>query len=198
MSVGRDAVVGVLPGFLGRIEQIPPMVSAIKVEGRKLYELAREGQEIERKPRSVEISELELTGFEPGEFPVMDFRVVCSSGTYVRTLADDIGRALGGRAHLTALRRTRIGSLNAEGAATMETLGEAGIEGALLPMAAGLADMAQIAVDDELSDRIAHGSVLDRADLPIEGVTAVVDTGGRLLAVYGIRDSQARPEVVVV
>lgn len=197
MEVNRDAVAAVLPAFRGPIEQIPPMVSAIKVEGRKLYELAREGQEIEREPRAVEIFELEITGFESGEYPFVEFRVVCSSGTYIRTLADDIARALGGRAHLVALRRTRIGSMTVEAASTMDGLIAAGVEGSQLSLAAGLADMAQITVAPELGARISHGSVLDQSDLPIEGLTAVLDSEGELLAVYGTRDAQVRPEVVV-
>lgn len=197
MPVDREAVAAVLPRFLGPIEQIPPMVSAIKVQGRKLYELAREGREVERKPRSVEIFELEITGFEPGEFPEVEFRVVCSTGTYVRTLADDIAQALGGRAHLVALRRTRIGVMTVDGAWAMEALIAEGVDEAILPPVAGLAHMASVIVEAGLAARISHGSVLDRSDLPIEGLTAVLDTDGELLAVYDTRDSQVRPEVVL-
>ncbi len=199
LLVDRAAVEAELPRFRGEIEQVPPMVSAIKIGGQRLYELARKGEEIDRQPRQVEIYELELTGFEPGEYPFVEFRVVCSSGTYIRTLADDIGRAMGGRAHLVGLRRARIGSLHVDGAHTTEALVEAdlGIRPYVMASSAGLADLAQITVDEELGKRISHGSVLSVSDLPIDGHTAVLDVGGNLLAVYGTRGHDARPEVVV-
>ena len=111
MPVSQAEVEAILDRFRGRIMQTPPMVSARKVEGRRLYELARDGQTVEREARPVTIHELEITEFAPSEYPEVSFRVVCSTGTYVRTLADDIAQALGGRAHLSALRRIRNGSL---------------------------------------------------------------------------------------
>lgn len=199
LSVGQEDVASVMESFVGQIEQIPPMVSAIKIDGQKLYELARRGEEVERPARTVHIHELELTGFEPGEFPVAEFRVVCSSGTYIRTLADDIGRALGGRAHLTGLRRTRIGSLNVEDAAPLDALIDdpAKLPGRVLSLSDGLVDLAQITVDEELAGRVGHGSVLSLDELPITGPTAVIDQGGGLLAVYDRHGSGVKPEVVV-
>ncbi|MEA2002462.1 MAG: tRNA pseudouridine(55) synthase TruB, partial [Actinomycetota bacterium] len=111
MNVEQAEVELAMDRFVGTIAQIPPMVSARKVGGRKLYELAREGIEIEREARDVEIYRLELTDFAPSSYPEVTFRTVCSTGTYVRTLADDLARSLGGRAHLSALRRIRNGSL---------------------------------------------------------------------------------------
>jgi tRNA pseudouridine55 synthase len=92
--------------FRGRIQQLPPMFSAVKVSGKKLYELARKGQEIPRKPRTVTVSELNIQTYRT---PILRIRVVCSKGTYIRALAHDIGERLGTGAHLTALRRTRCG-----------------------------------------------------------------------------------------
>ncbi len=112
MDVSRGEVEAVMKRFVGKISQVPPMVSARKVNGRKLYELAREGIEIEREAREVDIYRLELIDFAPMPYPEVTFRVICSTGTYVRTLADDIAVALGGRAHLGALRRIRNGSLS--------------------------------------------------------------------------------------
>ena len=97
--------------FTGNIEQLPPMHSAIKVDGQRLYKLARKGKTVELKPRAVTISEFEIVKVE---FPKVWFRVVCSKGTYIRSLANDFGQALGVGAHLSALRRTRIGSQNIE------------------------------------------------------------------------------------
>lgn len=199
LPVERDEVAAAMATFVGPIEQVPPMVSAIKIDGQKLYELARRGEEVERPARSVHIHELELTGFEPGDYPVAEFRVVCSSGTYVRTLADDIGRALGGRAHLVGLRRTRIGSLDVDDASPLDELIDDPdqLPGRMLSFSQGLADLSHISVDDELAGRIGHGSVLSLQELPIEGPTAVVDGDGSLLAIYARHGSGVKPEVVV-
>lgn len=105
--------------FTGAIEQIPPMHSAIKVGGKRLYELARKGETIERKTRSVTISEFELTKVD---LPIINFRVVCSKGTYIRSLANDFGEILGVGAHLSSLRRTRIGEFSVEKAYNLEEL----------------------------------------------------------------------------
>jgi tRNA pseudouridine55 synthase len=199
LPVTREEVSAAMPAFRGDIQQIPPMVSAIKIDGQKLYELARRGEEVERPARSVHIHELELTGFEAGEFPFADIRVVCSSGTYIRTLADDIGRVLGGRAHLVGLRRTRIGSLEVGEAAAMDSLIEDPdqIPGRMLSLSNGLADLAHLTVDEALASRITHGSVLSLEELPVQEPTAVVDGDGRLLAIYARHGSRVKPEVVV-
>ena len=102
MDVTESDVNGVLNRFTGDIMQIPPMVSALKIEGRRLYELARKGEEVERPPRPVTVYRIDVEEFVPGPYPEVRLRVVCGTGTYVRTLADDIAKALGGQAHLTA------------------------------------------------------------------------------------------------
>jgi tRNA pseudouridine55 synthase len=112
-------VLAVLTRFTGEIEQVPPMYSALKREGKPLYELARQGIEVERAPRKVTIHTLELLAWHCGTF---DLRVDCSKGTYVRTLAADIGDALGCGAHLSALRRTRVGALDIAQAMTIEAI----------------------------------------------------------------------------
>lgn len=99
--------------FLGEIEQIPPHFSAVKINGKRAYELARDGQEAEIKPKQINISEFEITRIA---LPDIDFRIVCSKGTYIRSIARDFGEALSSGAHLTALRRTRIGNLKVEDA----------------------------------------------------------------------------------
>ncbi|MGH8431877.1 MAG: tRNA pseudouridine(55) synthase TruB, partial [Solimonas sp.] len=103
--LSREALEAVLPAFTGTIRQVPPMYSALKHQGQRLYELAREGVEVERQPREVAIHELRLTAFEPGGF---ELDVRCSKGTYIRTLAEDLAAALGQCAHLVALRRTEV------------------------------------------------------------------------------------------
>ena len=109
MPVTEDEVRRATARFVGAVSQVPPMVSARKVEGRRLYDLAREGKEVEREARTVEVHAFDLVDFAPSDYPEATFRIRCGSGTYVRTLADDLARSLGGRAHLTALRRLRSG-----------------------------------------------------------------------------------------
>ena len=117
VTVTREDVQAALQRFLGPIEQIPPMYSAIKIGGQKLYELARRGKEVERKPRSITIHELELLEGEGTEFTI---RVRCSKGTYVRTLCHDLGSALGCGGCMSSLRRTRAGSFTLSQAVTMQ------------------------------------------------------------------------------
>lgn len=108
--ITRDAVEAVLPRFTGRIMQVPPAFSACKVDGHRAYRTARKGGEVTLKPKELQIDEIELLGFDPVEMKLR-LRVVCGKGTYIRALARDIGEALGSGAHLTALRRTRVGDV---------------------------------------------------------------------------------------
>ncbi|MFA6604333.1 MAG: tRNA pseudouridine(55) synthase TruB [Patescibacteria group bacterium] len=115
----QAAVEMALKKFTGPLQQTPPMYSAKKIQGKKLYELAREGKEVAREPVAITVRAFELTGFEP---PRATFRVNCSSGTYVRTLAHDLGNELGAGAYLETLRRTKIGGLRIEDAAKLSEL----------------------------------------------------------------------------
>ena len=107
--------------FTGQIDQVPPMHSAIKKDGVRVYELARRGETIELQPRKIQISEFEITAVE---LPVVHFRVVCSTGTYIRSLAHDVGKALGCGAYLSSLCRTRIGKFTVKEAMNMEEAGK--------------------------------------------------------------------------
>ena len=109
--IDEDQVRGVLPAFTGRVMQVPPVFSAVKVDGKRAYKFARKGQEVEIKAKPLEISRIELLDLEGDR---LTLRVVCSKGTYIRALARDIGVALGSGAHLTALRRTRVGDIPVE------------------------------------------------------------------------------------
>lgn len=198
MPIGPHDVEEVLPRFRGTISQVPPMVSALKVGGERLYQVARRGETVERQSRQVEVYELEMTGFTPGPYPEASFRVVCGKGTYVRTLVDDVARALGGRAHLNSLRRTRIGSLGLERAipADIDALDEAN----LISAADALVDLARVVVDDEVAAAVAHGMEFAAGPLAEieEGVpAAVLGPTGRLLAVYSREGRRVRPEVVM-
>ncbi len=109
--VTRERVEEVLPRFTGRLMQVPPVYSAVKVDGKRAYSFARKGKEVELKPKELEIRELELLDYQPGKITL---RVLCSKGTYIRALARDLGEALETGAHLTALRRTRVGDITIE------------------------------------------------------------------------------------
>lgn len=186
--------------FVGSISQVPPMVSALKVDGKRLYQLARQGVEVEREARVVEIHSIEVLEFAPPPYPEARIEVACGSGTYIRSLADDLAIALGGRAHLTALRRTAIGSHRLVDAVTLETLGAMEDPvGALLPLAAGPADLGSVQVDSKTAAGVANGVVFAAPALGISapGTYRVVDSTGRLLAIYASDGRRAEPEVVV-
>jgi tRNA pseudouridine55 synthase len=177
--------------FVGEIEQVPPMVSAVKVGGRRLHELARAGIEVERSPRRVTVTRYDVA---PTDDPlVFTVEVDCSSGTYVRTLAADLGTSLGGGAHLRRLRRTAVGSFGLADAVPLETLGR---EHVLAPVEA-LRGYPVEAVDADVAATVAHGAVLDKL-WDGDGPWAVVDGDGGLLAVYELRpDGRVKPSVVM-
>lgn len=106
--ITRELVESVLPRFIGHVMQVPPVFSAVKIDGKRAYSFARKGKEVELKAKPLEIRELEVIRFEP---PVLTVRVLCSKGTYIRALARDLGEALESGAHLTGLRRTRVGEM---------------------------------------------------------------------------------------
>jgi len=205
MPVSEAEVRRTTERFVGTVFQVPPMVSARRVEGRRLYDLAREGKEVAREARAVEIHSLELVDFAPSDYPEATLRVSCSSGTYIRTLADDLARALGGRAHLASLRRLSAGSLRVEEAHALAdveaAVAGASAEGLLLEPAAGLRDLPAVRVTTETAGAVCHGAVFPAPLLGIDpavpGLHRVLDDGGRLLAVYRVAGRAARPEVVV-
>jgi len=167
--------------FVGELEQVPPMVSAVKVGGRRLHALARQGVEVERAARRVTVTRFDVTTTgEPGIFRA---QVDCSSGTYVRSLVADLGAALGGGAHLRNLRRLAVGSFTAAHARPLDAL-------EVLSPAATMRDYPSVVVDADTATRVAHGRPVDlgRAD-----ACAVVDESGALLAMY----ENGRPAVVV-
>lgn len=180
-QIGRGDVAYVLPRFTGPIMQIPPMVSAVKVGGKRLYELAREGKEIERQPRPVTIYRLQLIDFLPGAHPVAIVDVVCSKGTYIRTLAEDLGRALGVGAHMSHLVRTRSGPFKLADTTTIEEL-LAG-QYSLIPPSEALGSMPRLTVTGRPAERIAHGVAPSIPVTEPDGtVVALLDESGDLLA----------------
>lgn len=158
-SVSADEIRKVLEGFLGEIDQVPPMHSALKRDGRPLYEYARAGIDIARAPRRVRIHSLRLGAMD---LPLQrfEFDVTCSKGTYVRTLAADIGEKLGCGAHLAGLRRTGIGRLDVGDAISQEALEAmtpSGRDGLLLPVDALLSGLAEARLDVANAARLSHG-----------------------------------------
>ena len=182
MTVERDAVVAAAARLTGEIDQVPPMVSAIKIDGRRLHELAREGVEVERPARRVRVDRFEL---QPTDDPlVWDAEVACSSGTYVRVLAADLGHLLGGGAHLVALRRSSVGPFTLDDAVPLDAVEP----GTLLPAATIDRVLTSCAVDESVAVDVGHGKVMDRARLGVPagaaGPWAVLDGQGELLAIY--------------
>lgn len=160
VTVTEADVSACLAQFRGEIEQIPPMHSALKRDGVPLYELARKGIEIERVPRRVTLYALEMTGWAVDHF---DLHVKCSKGTYVRTLAADLGSALGCGAHLAALRRVQVGSLDIAQAVTLaniEMLIEAERDRLLMPVDTLLAEMPVVNLDATATTRLLHGQAV--------------------------------------
>lgn len=195
MEVDHGSVARVAAGFVGDIMQTPPMVSALKVGGRRLYELAREGVEIEREARPVTIHEIEVSSVGDGPFPEVTMRVRCGKGTYIRSLVADIAAELGGHAHLVALRRTAVGHLDLGGAVPMDRLED--WEDFLLTPLRALQGMGRLTVDTPAAEAVSHGKPIDEAPVPAGEPFLVCDPEGRLLAVYTATGTGARAEVVL-
>lgn len=193
-AVTPEAVRAAAAGLVGDIRQVPPMVSAVKVGGRRLHELAREGIEVAREARPVTVHRFDLT--ETGDPLVWRAAVECSSGTYVRTLAADLGAALGGGAHLRSLRRTRVGSFGLDEAVPIE---QVGVERLLTP-AEALRDLDAVSVGEAGRAAVGHGKVLATEELGVVGAGPwrVLDAEGDLLAVYEHHgDGTVKPAVVL-
>lgn len=163
-ALTRDALEAALPRFRGRITQVPPMVSAVHHEGQRLYELARKGIEVERQARPVEVHALELLDFTPGEQARATLRIVCSTGTYIRTLAADIGKALAVGGMMETLRRIRSGAMTLQDAWTLEALAErkeaGGLAGTLLTIPEALRDWPQLRLSAVERERITQGQTI--------------------------------------
>jgi tRNA pseudouridine55 synthase len=191
-GVDPEAVRTELARFVGDIEQVPTAVSAIKVDGKRAYARVRDGEQVELKARPVTIHELVV---HEVALPDVRISVRCSSGTYIRAIARDLGAALGVGGHLTALRRTAVGSFDLSVARTLEQLSE---DFAVVPIAdAARATFPVVDLDDEQAGHVPFGRALDLA-LPDDGPHAVFAPGGEFLALYERRGEQARPVAVFV
>jgi len=181
-----------MAGFLGDIDQIPPMYSAVKHKGQRLYKLARQGVEVKREPRQITIHEMTLLGFAS---PLAEIDVRCSKGTYVRTLVEDIGAELGCGAHVAGLRRLGVGPYDASGMVTMETLekllaqgGETALDALLLPMESGLAQWPGVRLTGDAAFYLRQGQPVLVPHAPTTGWVRLYEGETRFLGVGEILD----------
>ncbi|WP_042297648.1 tRNA pseudouridine(55) synthase TruB [Paraburkholderia bannensis] len=205
VTCDEAAVREAMARFLGEIVQVPPMYSALKRDGKPLYEYARAGQTVEREGRQVTILALEMIACA---LPDVTFRVTCTKGTYVRTLAEDIGETLGCGAHLVMLRRTGVGALTLDHAVTLDALtamDEPARDTWLQPVDALLSTFPRVTLDAESARRFTHGQrlplnalVLDRNECEAADRVRVYDEAGRLLGVAKAANGVLAPERLVV
>lgn len=206
-AVSLDDVSRVLNEFKGPLLQMPPMFSAKKVAGERLYQAARAGRQVDRKPVPITVHSIELAGTISGDADGTNsfvLRVKCSSGTYVRTLAHDIGARLGVGAHLSALRRTEVGHFNIASALTLEELEKRRELGTLdlevVAPSGMLAHLPAVNLDSQAVDSIRHGRSV-KTDLVDDGKPMrICDEQNRLVAIgdYDAREGMIRPRVVLI
>ncbi|MEH6566872.1 MAG: tRNA pseudouridine(55) synthase TruB [Halopseudomonas sp.] len=187
VNVSLEDVAARLPQFTGDILQVPPMYSALKHEGQPLYKLARAGETVERKARAVTISQLKVLGLEGDR---LQLEVHCSKGTYIRTLVEDLGAALGCGGHVASLRRTIAGPFDLTHAVTLERLEELHAEGGpealdhlLLPMDSGLEDWPILELTEQTAYYLNHGQAVRVPGSPAFGKVRLKDAEGRFLGI---------------
>lgn len=193
-AVSRAGVIDAMAGMEGVQTQIPPRYSAKKVAGERMYEAARAGRDVSPKPVTVRISRIEMTRFDP---PEVDFEVDCSSGTYIRSIARDLGEALGAGAHLTALRRIRIGDRTVDTALTLDDLGNPSVvSGAMISPAEAVADLPTVVLTEAETRIVAHGGGIAREGVASAGPIAMLAVNGSLVAIGAAGEGTVRPTKV--
>ncbi|HYR67819.1 MAG TPA: tRNA pseudouridine(55) synthase TruB [Reyranella sp.] len=191
-----EAIRGALAAFVGEVEQVPPAFSALKIEGKRAYDLARAGEPVALKPRRVLIERLELLGRPDADHA--DFVVSCGKGTYIRSLGRDLALALGTVGYLSALRRTAVGPFREEAAISLPKLEALGhipaLLGALAPVATALDDIPALALTEAQADRLRQGQpVLLTRDAPPSGALLRAETGSRLVALVRSDGASLQP-----
>ena len=194
-AITEQQVLNAIQDFIGEIEQVPPMYSAIKKDGRKLYELAREGKEVERKARKITIHSYELLDFQPGELCKVKVAVSCTKGTYIRTLADDLGDKLGVGGHVCELRRTKAGKFSLDGAVTIPAIealrGEeafADLDALLLPADAAVEDLPKLQLNEDASRYMLQGNPVMVSKAPLNTDFRLYTHDDRFLGLGFVRD----------
>ena len=170
----------VLPEFVGKILQRPPKFSALKIKGKRAYDLARQGKEVKLASRPIEVFEITLDHFD---YPIFHLTIRCGSGTYIRSLGRDIGKRLGSGAIMTGLIRTAIGGFKIESGLSVENIGLEQVNNNLIPPQSGLPELARIEVPDEQAERFANGHTWMTETPMSDDEVLAVDRSGRLLAV---------------
>jgi len=195
----QDKVERTLNTFTGTITQVPPMYSAVRVEGKRLYEYAREGIEVERPQRTVTIHDISLlsdqVSYDEDGSATFNIRITCSKGTYIRTLCVDIGKALGYPAHMSHLVRTASGSFEKDEAVSFEQIEEAmeegHIEDYLQPMERGVRHLDRLFVKQGEEDQVYHGTLFSKPqEMPTTNPFSMVNQQGKLLAIYQIHPNK--------
>jgi len=179
-----------LPQFKGAISQIPPLYSAVKKEGKPLYVYARRGEDVEREPRNVFISEVELLEQNGNE---VDVRVVCSGGTYMRTWAHDLGQQLGCGAHLSALRRTKVGKFSIEDAIQLEDASEDD----LWPLSEALPPVSLVQLNSHQVHAVRHGQAIGSPHPPAGLYCGLLDPQGNVVGMARVDGPMLQPECVI-
>ncbi|MBM2574795.1 tRNA pseudouridine(55) synthase TruB [Jannaschia sp. Os4] len=190
----RDAVEAALPAFRGEIAQVPPFVSAVKVDGARAYDLARAGERPELAPRPLRVDRLDLTAFDDDG---AEFVFECGKGGYVRSVARDLGRALGCLGHVAWLRREWSGPFRAEDGVGLEAL-EGDVSDRLLPLEAGLGGLAEVRVDAVAAARLSHGNPAEALTGASPGETVWASLDGRAVAVGRYLGGMVQPTKVFV
>ena len=185
VNVDAASVRSAAAGFVGDIEQIPPMVSAVKVDGERLYKKARRGEEVVRQPRPVTIYSLDVLGFQPDP-PEATFDVVCSPGTYIRTLVHDIGQSLGCGAHLKTLRRTEASGFTEGDAVPLEEVSVSDLR----PAVEAVASLPRVVLEDDALKLVADGRPVPAHDAIDEDQSVALVAHDELVAVYRRRGDQ--------
>ncbi len=205
-GITESDVMTALQQFEGEIEQIPSMFSAIKKDGQPLYKLARQGLEVERKPRRVVIKQLELRAFRGGDSPEVDIYMECSKGTYVRSLAEDLGRVLGCGAFVSALRRTKAGPFSIESSVTqaaLEAIKDSGeypaIDALLMPADAALGELPLVCLSESGGFYIRQGQAVMVPNAPRGGIVRVALHSGEFLGIGEmLDDGRVAPRRLIV
>jgi tRNA pseudouridine55 synthase len=194
-DVGEAELRAALRAQTGELDQLPPIYSAKKVDGERMYAAARRGETVERSPVRVKVYAAELLGFDP---PFAEFTVDCSSGTYIRAIARDVGEALGVGAHLTELRRTKVGRFGVEGAVTLDGLEDAAaVDAALIAPGAALSHLPAATVDEAGMRALGHGGAVAAPETtPADRPVAMYSPTGDLLAIGERVGDQLRPRKV--
>ena len=190
-----DTTARAMAALTGPIKQVPPMYSALKVDGRPLYKLARAGEHVERQPRPVNILRFDLLAFQAGEIATLEVAVQCSKGTYIRVLAEDLGAALGLPAHVSALRRCQSGPFDLSTARTLDQLSRQREEGSeealdtlLAPIEACMPHLPRVELSEAATFHMRKGQPVVVPNGPQSGMVRIADAGGAFLGVGQVRE----------